>query len=117
MVFTYLDAFCRQEQFAEYLPDYSCLEEMKEHYRKGGLGDMKCKKFLLKVMEEMLSPIREKRAKWEADIPAVYDILKAGTDRAVEKTNATLEEVRSAMRIDYFNDRAIIEDWKEWLGR
>ncbi|MEE1114155.1 MAG: tryptophan--tRNA ligase [Eubacterium sp.] len=116
MVFTYLDAFCRQKQFAEYLPDYSCLDEMKEHYRKGGLGDVKCKKFLIKVLEEMLSPIREERAKWAANIPAVYDILQSGTANAVEKTNATLAEVRDAMRINYFDDRTIINDWDQWIN-
>lgn len=115
MVFTYLDAFCRDEQFAEYLPDYSCLEEMKEHYKKGGLGDVKCKKFLIKVLEEMLTPIRAERAKWEAKIPEVYDILKQGTARAVEETNETLEQVRSAMRINYFSDEAIISDWENWI--
>ncbi|WP_352397815.1 tryptophan--tRNA ligase [[Clostridium] aminophilum] len=115
MVFTYLDAFCREDQFAEYLPEYQNLDEMKEHYRKGGLGDMKCKKFLMKVMDELLAPIRESRAKWEANIGDVYDILKAGTDHAVKTTNATLNEVRGAMRIDYFDDRSIVGDWEEWL--
>jgi tryptophanyl-tRNA synthetase len=115
MVFTYLDAFSRQDQFAEYLSDYSCLDEMKEHYRKGGLGDVKCKKFLIKVMEELLAPIRAERAKWEADIPAVYDILCRGTAHAVEETNQTLAEVRDAMRINYFDDKAIITDWENWI--
>jgi tryptophanyl-tRNA synthetase len=117
MVFTYLDAFSRQDQFAEYLSDYSCLDEMKEHYRKGGLGDVKCKKFLIKVMEEMLTPIRAERAKWEADIPAVYDILRTGTAHAVEETNQTLAEVRDAMRINYFDDRSIITDWENWIHK
>ena len=88
---------------------------MKDHYSRGGLGDVKCKKFLLKVMEELLEPIRAERAKWEADIPAVYDILKDGTRQAVETTEATLSEVRSAMRINYFDDRSIIKDWDEWV--
>jgi tryptophanyl-tRNA synthetase len=114
-VFTYLDAFSRPEHFAEYCPDYRNLDEMKEHYTRGGLGDMKCKKFLMKVMDELLAPIRESRAKWEANIGDVYDILKAGTDHAVKTTNATLNEVRGAMRIDYFDDRSIVGDWEEWL--
>ena len=116
-VFTYLDAFCRDDQFAEYLPDYANLEEMKEHYRKGGLGDVKCKKFLIKVLEEMLAPIREERARWAADIPEVYNILRKGTEHAVEETSRTLEEVRDAMRINYFDDDAIIGDWESWINR
>ncbi|MCR4781294.1 MAG: tryptophan--tRNA ligase [Lachnospiraceae bacterium] len=117
MVFTYLDAFSHQEQFSEYLPEYSCLDEMKEHYAKGGLGDVKCKKFLIKVLEDMLSPIRKERAKWEAQIPEVYDILLSGTRDAVEKTNETLEEVREKMKIDYFKDRSIIADWEKWIQK
>ncbi len=116
MVFTYLDAFSRQDQFAEYLPDYSCLDEMKEHYMKGGLGDVKCKKFLIKVMEEMLSPIRAERAKWENDIASVFDILEAGTAHAVKVTNQTLNECREAMRINYFDDKAsMVHDWDSWI--
>lgn len=116
MVFTYLDAFCREDQFAEYLPDYRNLDEMKEHYRKGGLGDVKCKKFLIRVMEEMLAPIRAERAKWEANIPEVFDILFSGTETARRTTGKTLDEVRSAMRIDYFDDRdAMIKDWEDWI--
>lgn len=115
MVFTYLDAFSREDQFAEYLPEYRNLDEMKEHYMRGGLGDVKCKKFLLKVMEELLTPIREERARWAADISQVYDILKTGTEHAVKETNATLSEVREAMRINYFDDRSIITDWDAWV--
>lgn len=115
-VFTYLDAFCTDEQFAEYLPEYANLEEMKDHYRRGGLGDVKCKKFLIKVLEEMLTPIRAERAKWAADIPEVYNILRKGTEHAAEETNRTLEEVRDAMRINYFNDDAIIGDWEAWIN-
>ncbi|MCI5758661.1 MAG: tryptophan--tRNA ligase [Eubacterium sp.] len=115
-VFTYLDAFCTDEQFAEYLPEYANLEEMKDHYRRGGLGDVKCKKFLIKVLEEMLTPIRAERAKWAADIPEVYNILRKGTEHAAEETNRTLEEVRDAMRINYFDDDAIIGDWKAWIN-
>ena len=114
-VFTYLDAFSKQEDFAEFLPEYANLEEMKEHYRRGGLGDVKCKKFLLKVMENMLSPIREERKLWENRISDVYDILYQGTERAKETTNATLEEVRDAMRINYFKGNEIIGEWDKWV--
>ena len=116
VVFTYLDAFCTDDHFARYLPDYANLEEMKEHYRRGGLGDGTCKKFLISVLDEELAPIREERARWAADIDSVYDILREGTAKAVEKTNATLEKVRAAMRIDYFKDRNIIGEWKNQLG-
>ncbi|MBQ6376314.1 MAG: tryptophan--tRNA ligase [Lachnospiraceae bacterium] len=115
VVFTYLDAFCTDAHFAEYLPDYANLEEMKEHYRRGGLGDGVCKKFLINILNETLSPIREERARWEADIPSVYDIIREGTQDAVEKTNATLARVRHAMRIDYFEDRSIIGEWESLL--
>ena len=116
VVFTYLDAFCTDAHFAEFLPDYANLEEMKEHYQRGGLGDGVCKKFLINVLESELSPIRAERAKWEADIDSVYDILQAGTAKAVEKTNGTLARVRKAMRIDYFDDRSIVKEWKKLLG-
>lgn len=115
VVFTYLDAFCQDDHFAEYLPEYANLEEMKAHYRKGGLGDGTCKKFLLNVLEETLSPIRAERAKWEKDIDSVYDILISGTERAVEKTNETLARVRGSMRIDYFKDRSIVKEWEKLL--
>jgi len=115
MVFTYLDAFSKQEDFADFLPEYQNLEEMKEHYRKGGLGDVKCKKFLLKVMENMLSPIRAERKLWENHISDVYDILYQGTEKAKETTNATLEEVRDAMRINYFKGNEIIGEWDKWV--
>ena len=115
VVFTYLDAFCTDGHFAEYLPEYANLEEMKEHYRRGGLGDGVCKKFLISVLEEELSPIRAERAKWEADIDSVYDILLEGTKKAQETTNRTLERVRAAMRIDYFKDRSIIKEWEAVL--
>ena len=117
VVFTYLDAFCTNDHFAEYLPDYANLEEMKEHYRRGGLGDGVCKKFLINVLEEELAPIRAERAKWEADIASVYDILQAGTAKAAETTNATLARVRKAMRIDYFEDRSIIKEWENVLKK
>ncbi len=115
VVFTYLDALCTDGHFAEYLPDYANLDEMKEHYRRGGLGDGTCKKFLINVLEEALRPIRAERAKWEADIDSVYDILREGTARAVETTNATLARVRKAMRIDYFEDRSIVKEWEALL--
>ncbi len=114
-VFTYLDAFCREEHFGKYLPDYQSLREMKAHYSRGGLGDVKCKKFLLHVLEEILEPIRAERKKWENDIPAVYRILEEGTGKAQERTNETLEEVRHAMRIDYFRDGSIIKEWEAWV--
>jgi len=115
MVFTYLDAFCQDEYFAEYLPDYANLDEMKEHYRRGGLGDGTCKKFLIQILEETLSPIRASREKWAADIDTVYDIILDGTKKAREITNATLGRVESAMRIDYFKDREIIGEWTKLL--
>ena len=115
VVFTYLDALCTDDHFGRYLPDYRNLDEMKEHYCRGGLGDGVCKKFLISVLEEELSPIRAERAKWEADIDAVYDIIKEGTARAVEKTNATLARVRKAMKIDYFEDRTIVKEWNDLL--
>ena len=115
VVFTYLDAFCTDAHFVEFLPDYANLDEMKAHYQRGGLGDGVCKKFLINVLEETLSPIRAERAKWEKDIDAVYDILQSGTAAAVAKTNATLDRVRSAMRINYFDDRSIVKEWKKVL--
>ena len=113
MVFAYLDAFCNDDHFKEYLPEYANLDELKAHYTRGGLGDGTCKKFLINVLEETLSPIRERRAKWESDIDSVYDIIAEGNKKAREKTNATLQRVQSAMRIDYFKDRSIINEWKE----
>ncbi len=101
-VFTYLDAFCTDEQFAEFLPEYKCLDELKEHYQRGGLGDVKIKKFLNKVLQAELTPIRERRAMWEARIPDVYDILKSGSEVARAKANETLADVRRAMKINYF---------------
>ncbi len=112
VVFTYLDALCKEGHFAEYLPDYANLEEMKAHYRRGGLGDGICKKFLINILEEALSPIRAERAKWEADIDSVYDILREGTAKAIEITNETLARVRKAMRIDYFENRSIVKEWE-----
>ena len=107
-VFTYLDAFATDEHFAEYLPDYANLDELKDHYRRGGLGDVKVKKFLDKVLEEMLEPIRARRREYEKDIPGVYDILRSGTEVAREEEAKTLAEVKDAMRINYFSDEELI---------
>jgi len=115
VVFTYLDALSNNDHFAEYLPEYSNLEEMKEHYRRGGLGDGTCKKFLIQVLEETLGPVRAEREKWEKDIDSVYDILIEGTKKARETTNETLARVQSSMRIDYFKDRSIIKEWDNIL--
>jgi tryptophanyl-tRNA synthetase len=109
-VFTYLDAFCRPEHFAAYWPDYANLDEVKEHYRRGGLGDVKVKKFLNSILQEMLEPIRARRKEFEKDIPMVYDILKKGCDEARAVAAATLEDVRRSMRINYFEDRELIEE-------
>lgn len=115
VVFTYLDAFCNNDHFKEYLPDYANLEEMKEHYRKGGLGDGTCKKFLIQILEETLAPIRTNRAKWEADIDSVYDIILAGTTKAREVTGETLARVQKAMQLDYFADRSVVAEWKDLI--
>ena len=112
-VFTYLDAFAKDEDFAEFLPDYQNLDEMKEHYRRGGLGDVKCKKFLQKVLNKELAPVRARRKEYEKDIPAVYDILKKGTDIARAEAAQTLAEVKAAMRINYFDDEALIMGQQE----
>lgn len=103
-VFIYLDAFCTDEHFAQFLPDYANLDELKDHYKRGGLGDMKVKRFLNNVMQETLAPIRERRKEWEARIPDVYDILKSGSAVAEAKAAQTLSDVRAAMKIDYFEN-------------
>ncbi len=112
-VFTYLDAFAKDEDFAEFLPDYKNLDEMKDHYRRGGLGDVKCKKFLQKVLNKELAPVRARRKEYEKDIPAVYDILKKGTEVARAEAAQTLAEVKAAMRINYFDDEALIMGQQE----
>ena len=109
-VFTYLDAFSRPEHFGRYLPDYADLDELKAHYRRGGLGDVKVKRFLSAVMQEELEPIRTRRKEFEQDIPAVYDMLKKGCEVAREAAAETLSEVRRAMKIDYFDDEALIAE-------
>ena len=107
-VFTYLDAFCTDAHFAQYWPDYQNLDELKEHYRRGGLGDMKCKKFLNSILNEMLEPMRLRRQELQKDIPEIFNILKTGTETARETAAQTMDEVRKAMRIDYFNDADLI---------
>lgn len=107
-VFTYLDAFCKDEYFAEYAPEYANLQEMKDHYTRGGLGDVKVKKFLNNVLQETLEPIRLRRAELEKNIPYVYEVLRKGTEAAEEKAARTLDEVRHDMMIDYFSG-------DEWL--
>ena len=109
-VFTYLDAFCRPEHFGRYLPEYPNLDELKAHYTRGGLGDMKVKKFLAAIMQEELTPIRECRKEFAKDIPAVYDMLKKGCEVAREAAAQTMSEVRQAMKINYFDDAALIEE-------
>lgn len=108
-VFTYLDAFCRDEHFERYLPEYSCLQELKDHYTRGGLGDVKVKKLLNNVIQEELEPIRQRRREYEKDIPEIYNILRRGSETAREMAAQTLSEVRSAMRINYFDDMNLIE--------
>lgn len=108
-VFTYLDAFCQPEHFAEFLPDYQNLDELKAHYQRGGLGDVKVKKFLNNVMQSLLSPMRERRAQWEGHLPEVYEILKKGSEIAAETAQGTLDRVRHAMKIDYFTDNALLK--------
>lgn len=108
-VFTYLDAFCQPEHFAEFLPDYQSLDELKAHYQRGGLGDVKVKKFLNNVMQSLLSPMRERRTQWEGRLPEVYEILKNGSEIAAETAQGTLDRVRHAMKIDYFTDNGLLK--------
>lgn len=116
-VFTYLDAFCRPEHFGLYLPEYPNLNELKAHYQRGGLGDMKVKGFLNSIMQETLEPIRNRRKEFEKDIPAIYDMLKKGCDAAREVAAATLDDVRKAMKINYFDDAELIaEQVKKFSG-
>ena len=109
-VFTYLDAFCCPEHFEKYLPEYPNLDELKAHYRRGGLGDVKVKRFLIAILEEELAPIRERRKEWEAKIPEVYALLKQGCDAARAVAADTLADVRRAMKINYFEDVELIEE-------
>lgn len=109
-VFTYLDAFCRPEHFERYWNEYANLDEVKAHYQRGGLGDMKVKRFLNNILQEELEPIRARRKEYEKDIPAIYDMLKKGCEEACEVAAQTLADVRRAMKIDYFNDAALIQE-------
>ena len=116
-VFTYLDAFCRPEHFGRYLPDYPNLEELKSHYRRGGLGDVKVKKFLTAIMQETLEPIRTRRKEFEQDIPAIYAMLKQGCEQAREAAAQTLDDVHRAMKINYFDDEELIREQAERFAR
>lgn len=109
-VFIYLDAFCKDDMFAEYLPEYSCLQELKDHYTRGGLGDVKVKKFLNNVLQEQLSPIRTSRKEWEQRIPDIYEILHKGSMEAEEVAAKTLDDVKRSMKINYFDDHALIAE-------
>ncbi|MBP5331216.1 MAG: tryptophan--tRNA ligase, partial [Lachnospiraceae bacterium] len=111
--FTYLDAFSKPEHFERYNIGYANLDEMKDHYKRGGLGDVKCKKFLINVLEEELAPIRERRHAWVKDIPGVYEILKKGSEEAERVAAETLSDVRKAMKINYFDDMALITEQAE----
>lgn len=108
--FIYLDAFCTDEHFAKYLPEYKNFQELKDHYTRGGLGDGTVKKLLINVLEETLAPIRERRKLWEQNIPGVYEILKNGSAKAREEAADTLDKVRAAMKINYFDDAALIAE-------
>lgn len=109
-VFIYLDAFSKQEHFDEFLPEYANLQELKEHYTRGGLGDVKVKKFLNKVLQAELEPIRQRRKEWEKNIPAVYEILREGSIKAQAVAAETLKEVKAAMRINYFDNDDMIRE-------
>lgn len=112
-VFTYLDAFCREEHFERYLPDYANLDELKAHYQGGGLGDVKVKKFLNNVLQEVLEPIRSRRKELQKDIPYIYEVLKKGSQEAEKTAAQTLDAVRSAMKINYFADAELIREQSE----
>ena len=112
-VFTYLDAFCRPEYFAEFLPDYANLQELKDHYTRGGLGDMKVKRFLNNVLQAELEPIRNRRKEYQKDIPYVYEILRKGSEKAEAVAAKTLQDVKAAMKINYFDDQELINSQVE----
>ena len=116
-VFTYLDAFSRPEHFAKYLPEYASLDELKAHYRRGGLGDVKVKRLLIAILNEMLDPIRERRRYYEARIGEVYEILREGSEKARAAAAETLEEVRAAMKINYFDDKELIAGQAEHFAQ
>src|SRR5574344_1319623 len=112
-IFTYLDAFCEDKHFAEFLPEYKNLDALKAHYTKGGLGDVKIKRFLNDVLQDVLDPIRERRERFEKDIPYVYQILKQGSETARRKAETTMLEIKDAMKINYFQNNEIINDYKQ----
>jgi tryptophanyl-tRNA synthetase len=112
-VFTYLDAFSTDDDFKNFWPEYQNLDELKAHYRRGGLGDMKCKKFLNQVLQQFLEPMSQRRHEFEQDIPEVYNMLRRGTEQAREVAAQTMDDVRKAMRIDYFNDTELIRQQSE----
>ncbi len=114
-VFIYLEAFSNEDQFARYLPEYQNIQEMEDHYARGGLGDVKVKKFLNNVMQEELEPIRKRRKEFEKDIPEIYNILKKGSDVAEAEAANTLSNVKRAMKINYFEDNALIQEQAERL--
>ena len=116
-VFTYLDAFCKPEYFAEFLPEYQNLDELKAHYQRGGLGDMKVKRFLNNVLQAELEPIRNRRKELQKDFPAIYEILKNGSEKAEAVAAQTLKEVKDAMKINYFDDKALIEAQAERFSK
>lgn len=116
-VFTYLDAFCRDEHFERYLPDYANLDELKAHYQRGGLGDVKVKKFLNNVLQEELEPIRNRRKELQKDIPYIYEVLKKGSEEAEKVAAQTLDEVRDSMKINYFSDKELIMEQTEKFNR
>ena len=115
-VFTYLEAFSSDEDFAEFWPEYNNLAELKEHYVRGGIGDGNCKKFLNSVINKMLEPMRQRRHEFEQDIPEIFNILTKGTEQAREVAAHTMDEVRKAMRIDYFDDLDLIKEQSEKYG-
>ena len=112
-VFTYLDDFATDEEFADFWPEFKTLDELKEAYTRGGIGDMKCKKMLMQVINRMLDPIRERRREYEQDIPEIFNILRRGSDAAREAAAQTMDEVRNAMRINYFTDANLIKEQSE----
>ena len=112
-VFTYLDAFCRDEYFTEFLPEYANLQELKDHYTRGGLGDMKVKRFLNNVLQTELEPIRNRRKEYQKEIPYVYEILRKGSEKAEAVAAQTLKEVKEAMKINYFDDEELIQSQAE----
>ena len=116
-VFIYLDAFCKPEYFEEFWPEYNNLDELKAHYQRGGLGDVKVKKFLNNVLQETLEPIRNRRKELEKDIPAIYEMLKKGSEEAEKVAAQTLADVKAAMKINYFDDLDLIRSQAERYGK